>query len=137
MCALSGEGEAGRIFRFLATGVLNTTVGYLLFAVLHFAGLGKFAAIVAATAIGALFNFLSIGSLVFRQRGLARLPVFLAVYAAQCAVNVAGMRGLTAAGLTPYVAQLVLVPGLAAGTYVALRRFVFADIGALGKGGGQ
>jgi putative flippase GtrA len=117
--------EFERVIRFLMTGVLNTLVGYMIFAALYFVGFDKFFAIAAATALGALFNFFSIGELVFRQSKLTLLPRFLCVYVGQCGVNMVGMHLVSNMHFTPYLAQLILVPGLATGTYLALRSFVF------------
>jgi putative flippase GtrA len=112
-------------FRFLGVGVINTGVGYALFAAMLFAGLPSLAAAAAATALGALFNFGSIGILVFRQADPGLLPRFLAVYVGQYGVNAAGLALLGAGGLGPLAAQALLVPLLATGTFLAMRHWVF------------
>lgn len=117
--------EFQRFIRFIVIGLLNTLVGYMIFAALYFVGFNKFFAIVTSTGLGALFNFFSIGELVFRQSKLTLLPRFLCVYAGQCGVNMVGMYLLSDMRFTPYAAQLILLPGLAIGTYLALRSFVF------------
>ena len=119
--------ESKRFARFLAVGVLNTAVGYALFAATIYLGFGPFWGAVVSTAIGVLFNFRSIGWIVFRRSELTLLPRFLSVYVAQCAVNIAGLHVLTGWGLSPLLAQLMLVPFLATGTYLAMRSFVFRD----------
>lgn len=114
-----------RFVRFLFVGAFNTLVGYLLFWLALLGGADKFGAAAFATTVGALFNFISIGTVVFRQSGLRLLPRFLSVYAGQYAVNAAGLAVLGSAGATPMLAQLLLLPLLAGGTYLAMRSFVF------------
>ncbi|MBA4747240.1 MAG: GtrA family protein [Sphingopyxis sp.] len=114
-----------RFLRFLLVGIVNTGVGYLLFAAMLLASLSALAAAAAATALGALFNFGSIGIVVFRQADPGLLPRFLGVYIVQYGVNAAGLMLLSHFGYGPLMAQALLVPLLAVGTYVAMRRWVF------------
>ena len=124
-----------RFLRFLAVGVVNTLVGYILFAALIALGAPPLSAVMAATALGALFNFGSIGHLVFRNTDIALLPRFLGVYAGQCAVNSGLLMMLGVLGLGPLLAQLLLVPWLAVGTYLAMRYLVYRNVpGAIDAG---
>lgn len=113
--------------RFLGVGVLNTVIGYALFAAFVLAQAPTLVAVAASTALGALFNFGSIGVLVFASKDVTLLPRFLAVYVAQCAVNALLLAGLAQLGLGPLMAQLLLLPLLASGTYLAMRYWVFPD----------
>jgi putative flippase GtrA len=117
--------ELRRFAAFLVVGLLNTVVGYLLFALLSLAGLAPTKAVIGATILGALFNFQSIGRLVFGQGGRRLLPRFLAVYAGQCALNILALRALATIGLPPLVAEALVLPPLAVLTYLAMRQFVF------------
>lgn len=120
------RGERGKFLKFLAVGGLNTLVGYGLFAGFILMGAPSFTALAGSTMLGVLFNFKSIGKLVFRSGDPRRLPRFVAVYAVQFLVNLGGLHALQAAGLSPLVAQLILLPLLAIGSFLAMRRFVFA-----------
>lgn len=111
--------------RFLAIGVVNTLVGYALYVAFLAAGATMWVAVMASTALGALFNFGSIGIVVFRNADPLLLPRFLGVYVAQCAVNSAALWLLGRLGLGPYLAQFLLLPMLATGTYLAMRHWVF------------
>ena len=122
---------AMRFVRFLGVGVLNTAIGYALFAAFVLAGAPMLAAVAASTALGALFNFGSIGVLVFASKDMTLLPRFLAVYVGQCAVNALLLAGLARLGLGPLLAQLLLLPLLASGTYLTMRHWVFPDRAAL------
>lgn len=118
---------ATRFVRFVGIGVLNTLIGYALFAGFIMAGASTMIAVVASTALGALFNFGSIGVIVFSSSDITLLPRFLAVYVGQCAINSLLLAALAIIGLGPLVAQLLLLPLLASGTYLAMRRWVFQD----------
>jgi putative flippase GtrA len=116
-----------RFVRFLGVGVLNTAIGYALFAAFVLAGAPVLAAVAASTALGALFNFASIGIIVFANTKARLLPRFLGVYVGQCAVNALLLGWLATLGLNPLLAQLLLLPLLASGTYLAMRQWVFSD----------
>lgn len=117
-----------RWLRFILVGVLNTAFGYLLFASFILAGAPKLWAVVGMTVLGALFNFRSIGYLVFARSELHLLPRFLGVYAGQCVINSVALELLAEAGFTPLVGQAILVPFLAAGVYFAMQAFVFREL---------
>jgi putative flippase GtrA len=120
--------EARRFTLFLAVGGLNTVVGYSIFAILIWLGAGPAGAAVGSTILGALFNFRSIGRLVFKSGDYRLLPRFLAVYAAQCSANICLLHLAERAGITTLVAEAFILPILAVLTYLAMRRFVFADL---------
>jgi putative flippase GtrA len=117
--------EARRFVRFLLVGLLNTAVGYSIFAALILAGLGIVPATVGATVMGALFNFKSIGSLVFGSSGAKLLPRFLAVYLLQCAANIGALRLFQAAGVPLLIAEAIILPVLAVAGFLLMRHWVF------------
>lgn len=116
-----------RLVLFLLVGGLNTVVGYALFMAFLWFGLGSVAALAFATIIGVLFNFQSIGRIVFAGGGSDRLFPFVAVYAVQFALNALALRALESLGVSPLLAQAAMVPFVAIGGFLAMRRFVFAD----------
>ncbi|QAY77041.1 GtrA family protein [Sphingosinicella sp. BN140058] len=120
--------EARRFLLFLLVGGLNTLVGYGIFAALILIGLPTPAAVIAGTVLGILFNFVSTGSVVFRNRTGRLLPRFVAVYVVQMGMNIAAISALERAGLPPLTAGALMVPPLAIFTYFAMRRFVFVDV---------
>jgi putative flippase GtrA len=116
--------EFRRFIRFLFVGGLNTMVGYLIFAALILIGLPTPAAIVLATVLGVLFNYLSTGGIVFSDRS-GRLWRFVAVYVVQTGLNIAGVTALERAGVHPLIGGFVVLPFLVVFTFLAMRRFVF------------
>ena len=125
MAALARDPATRRFVSFLAVGGLNTAFGYGAFALLILVGARAGTALAGATIVGVLFNFNTVGRLVFRSRDPGLLPRFLAVYAVQFAINLLALRALGRAGLSPLLAQLALVLPLALLSFVAMRRFVF------------
>lgn len=117
--------EFRRFFKFLVVGGLNTLVGYGLFAALILLGLPTAAAAIVGTVLGLLFNFVSTGGVVFKNRAGRLLPRFVAVYVVQIGINVAALHALETAGLHPLIAGALVLPPLAIFTYFMLRRFVF------------
>ena len=123
---LGGSTEARRLVAFLVVGGINMLVGYGLFAAFVLFGLGVTLSLVFATILGVLFNFQSTGRLVFRSGNPRLLPRFLAVYVVQFGGNLALLHALGAAGLSPLLSQLIVLPALAIASFLAMRRFVFA-----------
>jgi putative flippase GtrA len=130
---LARASEAGRFLLFLAVGGLNTLVGYVFFLALHALGLPPTPAVVGATILGVAFNYLSTGRIVFASGGVNRLPRFLAVYAVQCAANLLMLHALLALGLSVLFAEAIVMAVLAVATYVAMKKFVFADLPPRGR----
>jgi putative flippase GtrA len=116
--------EFRRFVRFIVVGGLNTMVGYGIFAGLIFVGIPFQGAIVIATVLGVLFNYLSTGGIVFRDR-TGQLPRFIAVYVVQTGLNVAGVTALKYAGINPLIGGFIVLPFLVVFTFLAMRRFVF------------
>lgn len=118
--------ELRRFVRFLLVGGVNTLVGYALFCTAVLLGLPDGVALALATVGGVLFNFQTIGRLVFGEAGGRRMVPFVLVYAVQFLVNLAALRALGAAGVGPLAAQAAMLPLLAVGSFLAMRRFVYA-----------
>jgi putative flippase GtrA len=114
--------------RFGAVGLLNTMVGYFVFAALLLAGLWPGAALVLATVVGLAFNYQTSQCLVFRTGG--RLAQFVMLYAGVLALNWVSLRTLHSLGLPELQAQALLTLPLAALSFVGQRLFVFRpDVG--------
>ena len=126
MMPLASNPETSRFVRFLVVGILNTVVGYGLFAIFQLVTGNSVFAAVTSTVLGAMFNYRSIGTLVFADNG-GSLNRFLGVYAAQCCINI-GLLWLAAhAGIGPLLAEIFILPLLAVGSFVAMRSLVFTQ----------
>ena len=101
-----------RLIKFLGTGVLNTVFGYSVYAGLVFAGVPYLAALLAATVLGVVFNYLSFGRIVFQgYEGWAVFGKFFVAYVLVYGVNALLLSALTEVfDLNPYAAQVICIP---------------------------
>jgi putative flippase GtrA len=133
VAALLRQPEGRRFFVFLLVGGLNTAVGYGLFAAFIFLGADTSLALAAATILGVLFNFKSIGRLVFESGNVRLLPRFVGIYAVQFGINLAALKALESTGASPLLAQLLILPPLAVASFIMMRHFVFRPFAQVEK----
>ena len=111
---------------FVLVGILNTCVGYGLFALFVFLGFGDFLAPLFANILGVLFNFKSYGYLVFKNTKNSLIFKFIAVYAIVYISNVLGLIGFAKAGLeNRYISGFILIIPLALLAYYLNSKYVF------------
>jgi putative flippase GtrA len=123
---LARSREFWRFVRFLATGGLNFAFYYTLFTALHLFGVRPIPAVIGATVVAVLFNFVTTGRLVFGSGRLHLLPRFIGVYVVQLAANIVLLRLLMRLGVPVLAAEALVIFALALATFFALRRFVFS-----------
>ena len=112
------------LWRYGHVGVINTAFGYGLYALLVWLGLNLYLAQIAAQIIGAGFNYLTFGKLVFR--GARSSPVaFVGAYAFHYLLGLAFLAAAHRFIPSPYVAGFVALVAVAAINYLVLKRFVF------------
>ena len=111
--------------RFLGVGVINTAFGYVAFLAVIALGAPTFMAVATAGAAGILFNFFTVGGLVFRDKAAHRLIPFIAAYLVIIGINTGALRLLELWPLKPALAQLILTPFLAPLSYILNHAFVF------------
>jgi len=114
-----------QLLRFLAVGGLNSLVGYSLFALLTYAGLAYPVAIGLATVGGVLFNFQSVGRLVFDGAPRSRFWRFVGVYCVIYLLNLGGVRLLLGLDANIYIANALTLLPLSVIAFILNRRFVF------------
>lgn len=111
---------------FLFVGALNTVVGYALYVLFVWLGLGYVFAPLCSTVAGVLFNFQTIGRLVFNSKDNRLIGRFLGVYAVVYVLNVTGLKAFELAGLANlYIAGLLLALPLALLSFVLNKKWVF------------
>jgi putative flippase GtrA len=117
-----------QIARFLAVGALNTAFGYGVFALLIWMGLAPFAALLIATILGVLFNFMTTGRIVFGNRDIGLLGRFVIVYTLVYLINL-GLLGLVRqSGLSSVTAQGVCLFFMVPISFVLQKLFVFKEV---------
>ncbi|MGE4266594.1 MAG: GtrA family protein [Deferribacterales bacterium] len=115
-----------RFIVFLIVGVLNTVFGYGLFALFIFFGLHYTLAVLFSTVLGVLFNFKTIGTIVFRDGSNRLITKFVSVYAFLYVLNISGLKLLDMAGTTnKYISGGILLLPLAMLSFLLNKKFVF------------
>lgn len=95
--------------RFIVVGILNTIVGYLLYAFFLYLGFDYKIAALLGTVFGVLFNFQTIGRLVFRQHDNRLIFKFISVYVIVYFTGIALIKLGKIYGLDDYSAGLIAI----------------------------
>jgi putative flippase GtrA len=112
-------------FKFLLVGVFNTVIGYLLFALLSFAGIETSLALALTYVLGVLCNFFTTGQFVFGTSHPKFLLRFLLVYIVIYMLNLGLIMIMMRGGVGKLAAQAMLVPLMALLSFGALKSFAF------------
>ena len=119
------DGHGLKFMRFVAVGVLNTAIGYGLYLAGLGLGLKPSLALAIAWSLGAAFNYFSIGSIVFRQRGMNLLPRFLLAYVGVYIFNLTLLNAAIRLGAPAWAAQGLVLPVVVVANYLVLNFVVF------------
>lgn len=111
--------------RFLIIGILNTIVGYLLYAFFLLCGFNYGLALGFSTILGVIFNFKTIGALVFKANDNSLFLKFIVVYVITFSANLFLIGFLIARGLSAFLAGVVVIIPLAAVSFLLNKYFVF------------
>jgi len=114
-----------QFMKFLAVGLLNTAFGYALYALFVLGSLLPEIALALATIIGAIFNYVTTGRIVFAERSARKIPLFLLTYASIYVVNAASLRILISQELSPFLAQAILLPFVTVISFLTFRHLIF------------
>lgn len=125
LCEFGKRDPKSRLYKFLMVGVLNTCVGYALFAFLIWIGLPYPLAVGLSTAVGVCFNFLTTGRFVFDNASTSRIGRFFAAYGAIYLLNLVCIAALLSLNVNIYMANAIIIPPLALTTYFLQLNFVF------------
>ena len=116
-----------RFLRFLLVGGFNTAVGYSLLIVALAIMPTTLSALFVANILAILFNFMTMGSLVFGERAPRLLPRFFGVYGAVFVYNLIGLTLLEGMCARPWRGGLLILPTAVVMSYLLDQRFVFGD----------
>lgn len=117
------------ITKFLVVGLMNTVVGYAIYAILVLCGISYSAALLIATIAGVTFNYLSTGRLVFKSRGgMVVFGKFLTTYGLVYFVNAVGLELLIKhLQLNPYLGQALCVPPSVVLSWLLMNYWVYEN----------
>lgn len=110
---------SARFLRFLVVGVANTIVGNALYAAIYLlTPLGPQTSLLLAFWLGVLWNYFTTARFVFRTRGFARLPAYIACYLVVYASNAKALALAVSAGWSPLLTQIALTPAAAVLSFI-------------------
>ena len=116
-----------KILKFLGVGVLNTFVGYAVYASLVMLNFPYLASLFLATVAGVIFNYFSIGRLVFRSKGGNNIFYkFIAAYAMVYAGNALLLQIVFESySVGPYLAQALCIPPSVIASWLLMNHWVY------------
>lgn len=116
------------IFRFILVGILNTIFGYSLFAIFIFLNMHYSLAVFLSTLLGVLFNFKTIGKLVFDSHDNSLIFRFIFVYVLLYLINISCLWFFKISGFeNMYINGFVLLIPLALISFILNKKFVFRN----------
>lgn len=119
-----------RAFRFLIVGVVNTAFGFAVFSLAVFFNATTWQALLAGNLAGILFNFMTIGGIVFQNISPDRFLRFAAAYLGIFLINLKSIELITYELATNrIVAQAILTAPMAVLSYFVMSRLVFSKSG--------
>lgn len=113
------------LIRFLFVSGLNTLFGYGLFSLLIYMNLHYQLALLISTICGVLFNFKTIGSIVFGNGNAKLIFKFIAVYVIVYSINAVGLKILISYNFNTYVSMGILIIPMALLAFFLNKKFVF------------
>ncbi len=116
-----------KFIKFVLVGILNTLFGYSLFAFFIYLKMHYSLAVLLATILGILFNFRTIGRLVYRNSNNLLIFRFVGVYGATYLLNVAALRILDGFNVNMYVAGILLLGPMAVISFLLQSKYVFME----------
>lgn len=117
-----------RFVRFLLVGVMNVCFGYVVFAMSIKLGASYQVALIISNVLGILFNFKSIGVIVFRSHNNKLITRFFLVYAIIYIVNVGFIALLKQFQSNEYILQALLAFPLGLLSYYLNKQLVFTNL---------
>lgn len=116
------------LIKFLFVGILNTIFGYSLFAIFIFFNMHYSLAVLCSTILGVLFNFKTIGKLVFGSHDNSLIFRFVAVYIVIYILNISFLWFFKYLGFgNMYINGMVLLAPLAVVSFILNKKFVFRN----------
>jgi putative flippase GtrA len=106
-------------------GIINTVFGYSVYSLLIFIDLHYSVASLLATLVGVLFNFKTIGSIVFKANDNSLIIKFIAVYSFTYFVNLVGLKIFNSFQINLYLAGFLLLIICTPISYYLNNQFVF------------
>ena len=114
-----------KLIRFFFVSGLNTAFGYSLYALLLYIGLHYTIAGLIGTIIGILFNFKTIGLIVFQNKNIKHIFRFIAVYVISYFLGIGSTALFLLFGINEYISGLIMLLPFGIIRYFLNKYFVF------------
>ena len=112
--------------RFIYIGVLNTTVGYLIFSIFYFFTQGKVLALLFAYLFGILFNYKTYGKYVFIESDKKIFVNFLFIYLSIFIFNILILElFINVFMINTYIAQFIAICVITPILFFLNKKYVF------------
>lgn len=115
--------------KFLSAGLLNTIVGYLIYATFIILSMPYSLALLLSTIFGVTFNYFSFGRLVFKSKGgLIVYAKFIVTYGLIYVINAMELKILIATfEVGPYFGQALCIPVSVFISWVLMNYWVYKN----------
>jgi len=117
-----------KLVRFFLVSGLNTAFGYGLFALFLYLGITYPYALFMSTLAGILFNFKTIGNIVFKNNNNILIYRFFGVYGVMYICNLCGLLFFNSININNYLGGAILVIPIGLSGFFLNKTFVFKDI---------
>jgi putative flippase GtrA len=112
--------------RFVLVGAINTLFGMGIYCLCILAGFQYWSASLISTILGVLFNFKTIGALVFKNNSNRLIFRFVLCYSFVYGLNVSFIKAISLCDLNDYYAGIIAIPITAVCSYFLLKKFVYS-----------
>ena len=112
-------------YRFILVSILNTAFGYTIFSLFIYFKTNYKVAIALATIAGIIFNYQSIGKLVFRHKETNRIIRFIFAYIFIYLLNINGVSLFLSLGFNLYISFVMIFVPTSLINYLVMKAFVF------------
>jgi putative flippase GtrA len=119
--------DVGQFVRFVLVGVLNTIFGFSLYSLFIYLNMHYSMAVLLGTILGVIFNFKTVGKLVFRVNQNRLIFRFFGVYGVTYLINVAALSVFNRFHVDLYLAGAILIVPMALISFLLNKRFVFKE----------
>jgi putative flippase GtrA len=114
-----------RFLKFVFVGIVNTVFGYSIYALLLMLGVRYTLAVLFSTIIGSLFNFKTIGKLVFKNSENKLILKFLLIYAVVYIISISVIKVCALLDFNLYLGGIIALIFTVPTSFLLNREFVF------------
>lgn len=116
-----------RIFRFVLVSGLNTSFGYGIFAFFIYLGIHYSLASILGTILGILFNFKTLGQLVFQNKNNSLVLKFFGVYGLTNFLSIGIIALFKKCGVNEYISGALLLLPMGVLAFILNNYWVFKE----------